>query len=199
VLCCRLRPAERAHFPSHAPSMLVSGSDWRNGVRNRHLRCKIPSRTCLHWVISDRSIRQQRSRHVRFAPQANIPLRRLDPMSVHTARSQRLGIEHLRTLARPQRAQSCLKLAQNGPHQQDIKLAAINQRLVELFRTRQLLANAVGVREGCSPDDPLVVPRTESPSARDPLAGFCFGRGISPPSQGRDDSSIAHSITTRAA
>src|SRR5262245_41850467 len=33
VLCCRLRPAERAHFPSHAPSMLVSGSDWRNGVR----------------------------------------------------------------------------------------------------------------------------------------------------------------------
>src|SRR5215831_17830190 len=22
------------------------------GVRNRHLRCKIPSRTCLHWVIS---------------------------------------------------------------------------------------------------------------------------------------------------
>src|SRR5262249_25891725 len=50
VLCCRLRPVERAHFPSHAPSMLVSGSDWRNGVRNRHLRCKIPSRTCLHWV-----------------------------------------------------------------------------------------------------------------------------------------------------
>ena len=47
MLCCRLRPAERAHFPSHAPSMLVSGSDWRNGVRNRHLRCKIPSRTCL--------------------------------------------------------------------------------------------------------------------------------------------------------
>src|SRR5262249_16856780 len=43
VLCRRLRPAERAHFPSHAPSMLVSGSDWRNGVRNRHLRCKIPS------------------------------------------------------------------------------------------------------------------------------------------------------------
>src|SRR5262245_25516216 len=40
VLCCRLRPAERAHFPSHAPSMLVSGSDWRNGVRNRHLRCR---------------------------------------------------------------------------------------------------------------------------------------------------------------
>src|SRR6516164_10129451 len=50
VLCCRLRPVERAHFPSHAPSMLVSGSDWRNGVRNRHLRCKIPSRTSLHWV-----------------------------------------------------------------------------------------------------------------------------------------------------
>src|SRR5262249_38338178 len=50
VLCCRLRPAERAHFPLHAPSMLVSGSDWRNEVRNRHLRCKIPSRTCLHWV-----------------------------------------------------------------------------------------------------------------------------------------------------
>src|SRR5215813_26625 len=50
VLCRRLRPAERAHFPSHAPSMLVSGSDWRNGVRNRHLRWKIPSRTCLHWV-----------------------------------------------------------------------------------------------------------------------------------------------------
>ena len=33
-MCCRLRPAERAHFPSHAPSMLVSGSDWRN-VRSR--------------------------------------------------------------------------------------------------------------------------------------------------------------------
>ena len=72
-----------------SPSMFVSGSDWRNGVRNRHLRCKIPSRTCLHWVISDRSIRQQRSRHVRFAPKANIPLRRFDPMSVHTARSKR--------------------------------------------------------------------------------------------------------------
>src|SRR5215831_18059989 len=28
----------------------VGLAEW--GVRNRHLRCKIPSRTCLHWVIS---------------------------------------------------------------------------------------------------------------------------------------------------
>ena len=119
-------------------------------------------------------------------------------MSVHTARSQRLGIEHLRTLAQPQRAQSCLKLAQNGPHQQDIKLAAINQRLVELFRTRQLLANAVGVREGCVLMILLLCQAQNPVGPRSP-GGFCFGRGISPPSQGRDDSSIAHSITTRAA
>jgi hypothetical protein len=65
--------------------------------------------------------------------------------------------------------------AERAPHLQDIELAAISQRLVELFRTRQLLANAVGVREGCSPDDPLVVPSTEIPSARVPRRGFALG------------------------
>jgi allophanate hydrolase subunit 1 len=58
---------------------------------------------------------------------------------------------------------------------QDIELAAVSQRLVELFRTRQLLANAVGVREGCSLDDPLVVPRTESPRPAIPRRGFALG------------------------
>jgi hypothetical protein len=58
---------------------------------------------------------------------------------------------------------------------QDIELARISQRLVELFRTHQLLANAVGVREGCSPDDPLVVPSKESRRPAIPRRGFALG------------------------
>jgi len=65
----------------------------------------------------------------------------------------------------------------SGPHLQGYRNPTINQRLVALFRTRQLLANAVGGR-GCSPDDPLVVPSTGSRRPPDPAAGFCFGRGI---------------------
>src|SRR5262249_43516630 len=75
--------------------------------------------------------------------------------------------------------------------------AGVSQRLAELFRT-QLLANAVGVREGCSPDDPLVVPSTESRRPAIPGGILLWARN-SPRSQGRNDSSIAHSITTRAA
>jgi len=81
---------------------------------------------------------------------------------------------------------------------QDIELAAVSQRLVELFRTRQLLANAVGVREGCSLDDPLVVPEQNPLGPRSPGGVLLWARNA-PRSQGRDDSSIAHSITTRAA
>src|SRR6516225_10459401 len=70
-------------------------------------------------------------------------------------------------------------------------------RRADLFRTRQLLANAVGVREGCSPDNPLVVPRTESRRPAIPGGVLLWARN-SPRSQGRDDSIIAHSVTTRA-
>src|SRR5215831_11946236 len=62
----------------------------------------------------------------------------------------------------------------------------------------QLLANAVGVREGFSPDGPLVVPSTESRRPAIPGGVLLWVRN-SPRSQGRDDSIIAHSITTRAA
>src|SRR5262249_24732526 len=61
------------------------------------------------------------------------------------------------------------------------------------IQTRQLLANAAGVRAGCSPDDPLVVPSTESRRPAIP-GGALLGAGNSPRSQGRDDSIIAHSV-----
>jgi hypothetical protein len=67
--------------------------------------------------------------------------------------------------------------AERGPHRSISNWRRSVQRLVELFRTRQLLANAVGVREGCSPDGPLCAEH-RIPSAHDPPASFCFGRGI---------------------
>ena len=61
-----------------------------------------------------------------------------------------------------------------------------------------VLANAVGVREGCSPDDPLLCQAQNPVGPRSPGGVLLWARN-SPRSQGRDDSSIAHSITTRAA
>src|SRR5262245_31248773 len=58
-----------------------------------------------------------------------------------------------------------------GPHQRDSELATINQRLVELFRTRQLLANAgravvLMIILLCQAQNPV----GPAPSP----AGFCF-------------------------
>src|SRR5215813_6602950 len=50
VLCCRLRPAERAHFPSHAPSMLVSGSACRR-CRRCPRRTEFVSRRDLRYLL----------------------------------------------------------------------------------------------------------------------------------------------------
>jgi hypothetical protein len=50
VLCCWLRPAERAHFPSHAPSMLVwvGLAEW--GSKSTFALQDSESHS-LHWAV----------------------------------------------------------------------------------------------------------------------------------------------------